>query len=117
MTVTTADCKKFLVGEIAKNPRIVDEIFRDEQVSHLTMNEKKWRCEAKFKPTGNHDYAKNEYDRWCQFYGPNNGSINATDLECVRIFTFDPEEFDSAISFMVLEDLSGNLILGENMGD
>lgn len=117
--VTTADCKKFLTEQIANNPVIINEIFKgDPQVIMDALDVKKWSRESKFSPTGNHDYAEPEYEVWRPMYGRSQTvTIPATDLNAVRRFILDPEQYDTGVIFNVLEDKQGNLILGQYVGD
>lgn len=116
--ITTADCKRFLVGEITKNPNIIHDIF-DDNVTAISeaLVEKNWKRESKFAPTGNGDYVQDQYDLWYPTYGPTRGSIDANDLSCIRRFILNPNRFDSAVMFNVLEDKNGKLHLGEYVGD
>lgn len=116
--ITTADCKKFLVAEVTKNPDIINDIFGDTATAiDEALVEKNWKRESKFAPTGNGDYVQEQYDLWYPTYGPGRGSIDAADLVCVRRFILDPEKFDSSVMFNVLEDKKGQLHLGEYVGD
>lgn len=118
--ITTADCKKFLVAEIAKNNNIIHDIFGDTVTAiNEAQVEKNWKRESKFSPTGDGDYAEDRYYFWRPTYGHsgNWGSIDAKDLTCVRRFILDPKTFDSAVMFNVLEDKNGKLHLGEYVGD
>lgn len=116
--VTTADCKQFLVDEISKNPQIINDIFKDTTTGiAAALTRSKWVRESKFKPDGDHDYAQDEYELWAPMHGPIPASIPASKLRAVRRFCLDPDQFDSTVVFNVLEDLNGQLILGEYMGD
>lgn len=116
--ITTADCKKFLAEQVIKNPNIVREIFQDLNTAIAeASNPKKWQRESKFNPTGDNDRVQDHYNLWCPEYGPSKGSVPATDLVSVRIFWLDPNQFDTAVMFMVLEDRNGQLHLGEYVGD
>ena len=113
--ITTADCKRFLVAEITKNPQIVLSIYdgfnEPDTLLSSAMNVKKWVRREKFKPTGDHDYVEDEYILWYR------GSVPADSLTVVRVFSLDSEEFDDAVRFLVLEDKTGQLLLGEYIGD
>jgi hypothetical protein len=112
--ITTADCKRFLVNEITKNPDIINRI--DGQGSDILkqVSESNFVRTTKFKPTGKHDYATDTYKLW-----GSDSSMSAKDLSQVRVFHFDKNkldydtEFDYSRGFMILEDLQGNLILGD----
>ena len=114
--ITTADCKRFLVAEIAQHPEIVTSIYdgfdSPEILLPTALQEKKWVRREKFKATGNHDRVEDEY-----FPLALESPIPAADLSTIRMFYLDPDTFDDSVGFMVLEDLQGNLILGEYIGD
>ena len=120
--VTTADCKEFLVEEIAKNPTIINEIFNcflNPLVMADALNEDKWVLEKKFKATGKHGLAETEYQTWSSSYESRGGQfpeyIEATDLKWVRVFNLDG--YNGQVAFYVLEDNQGNLILGSYVGE
>lgn len=116
--ITTADCKKFLVAEITKNPEIIHDIYGDKTTAiKEALDAKNWVRELKFNANGDHEYADDTYELWCPTYGPSRGSVPATSLTTVRKFTLDPDQFDNAVAFMVLEDKQGNLMLGAYSGD
>ena len=105
--ITTADCKRFLVDEITKNPNIVNRIDEFPEYIHQVLSEAIFVRRLKFKASGRHEYATDLYHLW----GGN--TMSAQDLSAVRVFQFNPEEFDNKVGFVVLEDLQGNLILGD----
>lgn len=116
--ITTADCKKFLVAKITDNKGIINDIFGDTVTAvNEALQEKKWKRESKFTPTGNGDYVEDQYKLWCPTYGPSSGSIDANELTCIRRFVLDPDQFEDAVKFNVLEDNHGQLHLGEYVGD
>jgi hypothetical protein len=119
--ITTADCKRFLVSEIAKNPNIVLDIYggfnSPGNLLPTALVEKKWKRTEKFKATGDHDMADYQYSLWFPVRGPSAGEIVAEDLATVRVFHLDPDQFDDSVGFMVLEDNAGQLLLGEYIGD
>ena len=114
--ITTADCKRFLVAEIAQCPEIVTSIYdgfnSPETLLPTALQERKWVRREKFKATGKHDRVHDEY-----FPLAMASPIPAADLSIIRMFYLDPDQFDDSVGFMVLEDLQGNLILGEYIGD
>jgi len=114
--ITTADCKQFLVAEITRNPEIVTSIYdgfnSPDSLLPTALQEKKWVRREKFKATGQHDRVEDEY-----FTLALESPIPAADLSTIRMFYLDPDTFDDSVGFMVLEDLQGNLILGEYIGD
>jgi hypothetical protein len=112
MNATTADCKNYLVDQIRKNPAIIHNIFRDTTTAiSEALNKTKWKRECKFSATGNHDYADYTYGLYA------GGSLPAADFAWVRRFCLDPDQFDTAVIFNILEDHQGNLYLGEYVGD
>jgi hypothetical protein len=116
--ITTADCVNLLVTEIKKNPSIIHELFEDNTTAITeAVNPKKWKRETKFKPMGTHDYASDFYHLWSPLYGSTRGHIAQEQLASVRVFALDPEQFEDSIKFMVLEDLTGQLHMGEYVGD
>jgi hypothetical protein len=119
--ITTADCKQFLVAKITKNPEIILDIYEGfnepDNLLPTALIEKKWVRREKFKPTSDHDFANTEYDLWYPVRGPGRGSVPADSLATVRVFSLEPNEFDDAVRFMVLEDKTGQLLLGEYIGD
>ena len=116
--ITTADCKKFLVAEVTKNPDIIHDVFGDRSTAIKEAQiEKKWCRETKFDPCGTSDYAQDYYSIWAPRSGISRGAIANKDLAAVRIFCLDSDQFDSAVMFMVLEDKKGQLHLGEYVGD
>lgn len=107
--LTTADCKKFLVKEITKNPNIIHDIYEDKITAiKEALVEKNWIRESKFNP--------NVVDKE-NYYTKNNLQIKSEDLVTIRKFCLLPRVFDTAVAFYVLEDKNGNLILGEYVGD
>jgi hypothetical protein len=116
--VTTADCKKFLVAEITKNPNIIHDIYNDSVTAiDDALKEKNWKRESKFNPVGDNDYADYSYSLWCPRMGPGRGQVKDTDLVAVRRFFLLPDKYEDAIGFNVLEDHQGNLHLGAYIGD
>jgi len=118
--ITTADCKRFLVAEVARRPEIVTSIYGSQPPTDLVvsaMKESKWVRREKFKPTGDHYRVEDRYDLWYPAYGHRNGSAPADRLSTIRTFYLAPDVFEDTVGFMVLEDLQGNLILGEYIGD
>jgi hypothetical protein len=114
--ITTADCKRFLVAEIAQHPEIVTSIYdgfnSPDSLLPTALQERKWVRREKFKPSGEHYRVQDEY-YLCASVTP----IPADRLSTIRVFYLDPDTFDDSVGFMVYEDLQGNLILGEYIGD
>ena len=119
--ITTADCKRFLVREITQRPEIVTNIYGgfDSPATLLptALQERKWVRREKFKATGDHDRVHDEYCPWHWNQSTSVKQIPAANLNTIRLFYLDPDTFDDSVGFMVLEDLQGNLILGEYVGD
>jgi hypothetical protein len=115
--ITTADCKNFLVDCVKKDPELVAGRLDGTVASTVALasgtNAKEWKREAKINPNKDNDYG-DAGDDWGMYYG---GTISGTKLKAVRKFYLNPDEYDSAVCYMVLEDLNGNLILGEDFGD
>lgn len=113
---TTTDCRNFLAKTISEHPFIVLNRFDDQeskdQVLSVMANPNKWKRHSKWKAKGNHEFAKPGYLTYnhSQF-------IPAEELMWVREFYLNPNEFENAIGFQVLEDVNGNLILGQDIGD
>lgn len=110
---TTADCKRFLVDTVKQKPIIINSIWRDQTTAmQEAVREKLWKREAKFRPTSTHDYALDEYRLWDW------GDIVPTeDINWVRIFCLDPDQFEDAVKFFVYEMKNGDLVLGDYIGD
>jgi hypothetical protein len=103
--ITTADCKKFLVNEITKNPNIIHDIYGDTTTAiNEALVTKNWIREYKCKPD---DDVETHDGR----------TIAAYKVQAIRRFVLDPATFDTAVIFCVIEDKQGNLILGEYVGD
>jgi hypothetical protein len=115
--ISTADCRKFLVSEITKNPDIIHWIYGDTTTAIAeALVEKNWKREAKFSPTSDHHYADDSYEvlgedrRNPRVFLPH-------DLVCVRTFCLLPSKFDTAVKYNILEGKDGNLYLSEYVGD
>lgn len=112
---STADCRKFIVDFLRANPDVVlsnwSEPEERTQIQRCLFTESKWKRHAKWRATGNHDFAEPEYPTF------DRRRILAEQLSWVREFYLNPAEFENAIGFLVLEDINGNLILGDEIGD
>lgn len=119
--ITTVDCKQFLVAEITQNPQIVLDIYGGfddpENLLPTALVEKKWKRTEKFKPTGEHYRVEDSYRLWSPLKGPERGEVSAEALVTIRVFHLDPDQFDDSVGFMILEDKTGQLLLGEYIGD
>lgn len=126
--INTADCKKFLTDMIAKDPSIVLDAgaiewfdFETEQEEQKqrqrfmrdATNPAKWRRISKQRANP-HDLSVHD-----DHYGGYRGGLRVpvNDVSYVRIFALDPQHYDSAVAFMVLELKDGSLFLGEYIGD
>jgi hypothetical protein len=106
--ITTADCKKFLVAEITRNPAIIHDIYQDKTTAiNEALVAKNWVRISKCKADAE-DGDVGTYDGL---------QIDPSTVQAVRRFVLDPATFDSAVVFCVIEDKKGNLILGEYVGD
>lgn len=122
MTITTQDCKKFIVTFLQSNPQIIARIFGDEYPDelqetqdHLT-NIKNWSRTSKRIPDEDDLSPADEsclgyYKDGVQpnHYGETTGLIPETDVQWVRSFSCKGTDF----GFLVLETKTGDLLLGE----
>ena len=112
--ITTADCKKFLVNFFKNNPAPIIDIYGNDYALEDSQIEKLWVRDSKCKPGGgNHEMSEyyvcdssNKYS-----YRP------ATDFTVERIFRLNLDKYDTAVIFIVLEDVEGTLYLGDEVGD
>lgn len=103
--ITTADCKKFLVAEITRNPGIIHDIYEDTTTAiNEALVDKNWVREWKVKPAED-------------VYTYDGKKILASKIQSLRRFVLDPGQFDTAVIFCVIEEKNGNLVLGEYSGD
>ena len=113
---STNDCRNFLVKTLSEHTFIVLNRFEDQeskdQIKSVMTNPNKWKRHTKWKAKGNHEFAEPEYLTY-----NHSQLIPAEQLSWVREFYLNPDEFEDAIGFQVLEDLNGNLILGQDIGD
>lgn len=119
--ITTADCKRFLISEITRNPQIILDIYEGfhetDNLLSTALVEKKWKRTEKFKPTGEHYRVEDSYRLWSPLKGPQRDEVPAEALAAIRVFHLDPDQFDDSVGFMVLENKDGTLVLGEYIGD
>ena len=113
--ITTEDCKRFLVDAVSRDSSIVLEFWDDEasEVIKDATNAKKWKRMSKQNPKDCQLFHYNGY--FVDHKG--NSSVAVEDVACVRTFALDPENYDSALAYLVLECKDGSLVLGENVGD
>lgn len=112
---TTADCRDFIVKFVSDFPEVILSKWSEEsdknEIRKVLTKPAKWKRHAKWKATGANVFAESEYSA---FHGKR---IPAEKLSWVREFYLNPADFENAIGFQVLEDVDGNLILGEFIGD
>ena len=127
MTISTADCKNFLVLFFSTNPQIIQALYitssakeiADMQAAATTITE--WKREYRCRP-GKGDYEFTYYtiyepgcqlNRWAE---PIDAPMRSTiDFAWERGFRLDSSE--DGVKFVVLEDKDGNLFLGNYIGD
>lgn len=114
--ITTNDCKQFLVDYVTQNPMVIMEVFlrpqeirNNEECPYLEecKNVKNWKRESKTKPDLDEHY-------YAQINGQHK-TIPHNQIACVR--RFDMPQADGQIAFYVLELKTGELLLGEYVGD
>ena len=131
MARTTLDCKKFLVDFFTRNPQIMNALFSDDPfpidpaIHSIVINVKNWKRIWKINAAGNgNDYfapdLKNGYlcyidGQPVNRYAEGQVYIPAKNFIIARGFDCDPGE--GQIAYIVLEDASGNLTLGNYIGD
>lgn len=114
--ITTADCKNFLVECFKKDPNLaLGRVHADDLPQVLTDSvvAKMWKLEARINPNKDNDYG-DAGDPWDTHYGE---KISGTKLNAVRRMILNPDEYEDAIQWMVLETIDGELILGKDFGD
>lgn len=114
--VNTKQCKEFLVGCVRQDPKIVTGTWGGDDTGVAAFNAalqaKNWLREFKCKADPNGIYAA---DGGYETYS---GSIIPFDqIKALRGFVLLPEQFDTAVRFVVIERIDGKLILGEDFGD
>lgn len=113
---STADCRRFIVAFVSANTdQILSNWSDPEEVAEIQKfltTESKWKRMAKWRATGDHEFAEPEYPVFDR-----SRRISAEQLSWVREFYLNPTEFETAIGFRVLEAVNGELILGEDIGD
>lgn len=114
--ISTSDCRKFIVEFAKSNPTTVLSNWDDpeelERIKKCLTTESKWKRHSKWKPGSNHDFAQPEYPVF-----DHSRQIPAGQLAWVREFYLNPTEFENSIGFQILEDIDGNLIMGQDIGD
>lgn len=114
--ITTADCKNFLVECFTKDPALAVGRVNAADLPRVLADSvvaKMWKRDEKINPNKDNDYT-GAGDDWGMNYG---GLISGTKLKAVRRMVLNPDEYDGAICYMVLETLDGELLLGEDFGD
>lgn len=126
MSITTADCKKFIVEFITANPSVILSIYgpdlpKDEQISLIgeATTEKYWKRVRKFKIKNNDDEFQvhniNVPVKRSQYDGTT--TVDSAQFVTGREFCLRPEEYENAIQFIILEKLDGTLVFGPYSGD
>ena len=131
MSATTADCKKFLVEFFTRYPALIVNIYGEEALPEDDLanllkdarNPKKWKREFKAN-------AATYFEEHTSFVTKTSAGLTIqvfpegksrpmplADIATVRILVLDPDEYDSAVCFLVLEAKDGTLHLGEYAGD
>lgn len=122
---TTADCKQFLGAYFSQHPEFAASVFRTSDPEYATMlviakNPAKWRRQSKRKPEWCGSYDAYDFHRprtRSPSYEQPDLRVPAEALVSVREFALDPEQFETAVMFTVLETRAGELLLGEFVGD
>lgn len=114
--LSTADCRRFIVAFVSANPDVILSNWSDPdelaEIRRCLTSESKWKRMAKWRASGDHDFAEPEYTTYDR-----SRRISAEQLTWVREFYLNPSQFETAIGFRVLEAVNGDLILGEDIGD
>ncbi len=114
--LSTKDCRDFLVKIFNQSPEMITCKFDDtesiEQIKKVMSNGNKWKRIRKFKANGSSEFTQSNYRSEV-----GDGVIPAEKVAWVREFFLNPEEFEDAIGFQVLELNNGDLMLGEFVGD
>lgn len=120
--ISTADCKAFLSEQAKTNLPMQDEIAYSMgwEARQKVLSDSKvpnnWKRELKVRP-GKGDSFTDEEDGCCFLF---DGDLNPLDIKTVaweRVFCLKPDVYDTAIRFVVFEDIHGKLHLGEFVGD
>ena len=131
MPATTADCKKFLVEFFTRYPALIVNIYGEEALSKDNLksllqdarNHNKWKREFKSNAaTYFHEHTsfvtKTSAGLTVQIFPEGKSRpMPLADIATVRTLVLDPNEYDSAVCFLVLEAKDGTLHLGEYAGD
>ena len=125
MPTTTKDCKDFIADFIKHNPAVISSLFgglTGKIVASEASNPTKWKRDHKCKPgAGNYEF--DEYGIYDKNVKVNRVGYDilpkkpATDFVSERGLVFDPASYEDQIKFVVLEDVDGNLYLGDYIGD
>lgn len=119
---TTQDCKNFLAEHFKQFPEQITAVYGSSCPVVAAQRARIWKRDAK-------TLARNFYtddslvspetdeeliDAWVD---GKMGHVKAKDIANVRRFSLEPDHYDSAIRFLVLEGIDGKLYLGEFVGD
>jgi len=122
---TTKDCKQFLGEYFTHHPEFAASVFHknDEEYNFVMTNANKpanWKRFSKVKPepdaeydafiTANTRITNPSYER-------TDYTISSSELLSVREFVLRPDALENSVAFIVLETKSGELLLGEFVGD
>ena len=113
--ITTADCKAFLGEIMSRDTSILTSAigYNHAEVCAASSQPNLWKRESKCKP-GRGLYEFEEYD----VYKDGITVIRkVSDFKYERIFSLAPDQFESMVIFVVLEDAEGNLHLADYVGD
>jgi hypothetical protein len=121
---STDDCKKLLVDVFSKNSKLITNLFdstinstaliKDIQNTHL------WKRENKCKPKTDNSYV---YEDMRVMITDALGNIlkydmmKIDDIRYERHFVLNPEKYEDAIRFLVLEDVNGKIFVSDYIGD
>jgi hypothetical protein len=129
---TAAECKDFLVDFFKATPNMITEIYGsgpDEygpEAFKLSQNPKNWKRTLQCKPGSEKAHIQTNYttywikgNPWPEGYGY---GIHARDIDFDHIaverhFTLKEDVLGEGVSYIVLETIGGELLLGEYVGD
>jgi len=121
--ISTADCKKALVEFAIEHPHHITDIYGRNilNIPHVpnllrdAYSAKMWKREHKLKV--GHENAYTQPDDSVEIWS--NGCYitkRGSDFTCERVFALNPDEYDSTVRYVVLENDSG-VFVGEYVGD
>lgn len=125
MTVSTEDCRKFIVNFQKRNPHIEQTRFGgelDEEAVREIENPKNWKRQHKVNPsseTNDHDPVE-VYTVYIDGVPVNRHAEGQAKISADKIIwerRFNCEPFDGQIAYLVLETYEGKLLMGNYVGD